>query len=174
MGYLGTISCIGLRYMISVPWNVRVCTSPCPFLLWELHSWFGWDWRFGFCSGWFYVNVNLAKEPQLREYLHKIQQKYRHFLNQWLMEEVPGYCGWCHPWSGVLWSLRKQTEWAMMSKPESSTLPWPLHQLLSPGSCPAWVLVQTSFDDKLWCGSISHMNLFFPNLLFGHDTSLQQ
>ena len=27
----------------------------------------------------------------------------------------------------------------MRSKPSSSTPPWPLHQLLPPGSCPAWV-----------------------------------
>lgn len=31
-------------------------------------------------------------------------------------------------------SIRKQVEWAKRSKPASSTLPWPLNQLLSPGS----------------------------------------
>jgi hypothetical protein len=33
-------------------------------------------------------------------------------------------------------SIRKQSEQAIMSKPVSSTLPWPLHQLLPLGSCP--------------------------------------
>ena len=34
----------------------------------------------------------------------------------------------------ILDSLRKQAEQALGSKPVSSTLPWPLHQLLPPGS----------------------------------------
>jgi len=32
----------------------------------------------------------------------------------------------------VLGAIRKQAEEAMRSKPVSSTLPWPLHQLLPP------------------------------------------
>jgi hypothetical protein len=36
----------------------------------------------------------------------------------------------------VFGSIRKQAEQAMRSKPVSSTLPWSLHQLLPPGSCP--------------------------------------
>ena len=36
----------------------------------------------------------------------------------------------------VLGSIRKQAEQAMGSKPGSSTPPWPLHQLLPPGSIP--------------------------------------
>jgi hypothetical protein len=32
-------------------------------------------------------------------------------------------------------AIRKQAEQAMGSKPVSSILPWPLHQLLPPGSC---------------------------------------
>jgi hypothetical protein len=37
----------------------------------------------------------------------------------------------------VLGSARKQAEEARFSNPVSSTPPWPLHQLLPPGSCPA-------------------------------------
>lgn len=33
---------------------------------------------------------------------------------------------------------KKQAEQAMMYKPVSSTLPWPLHQILPPGSCPVY------------------------------------
>jgi len=33
----------------------------------------------------------------------------------------------------VLGSIRRQTKQAVRSKPVSSTLPWPLHQLLPPG-----------------------------------------
>jgi hypothetical protein len=35
----------------------------------------------------------------------------------------------------VLGSIRKQVEQAMKSKPVSSALPWPLHQLLPSGPC---------------------------------------
>ena len=40
------------------------------------------------------------------------------------------------PGLSVLGALRKQAEQAMMSKPVSSIPPWPLLQLLPPGSCP--------------------------------------
>ena len=50
----------------------------------------------------------------------------------------------------VLGSIRK-AEQAMGSKPVSSTLPWPLHQLLPPGSCPVEVPVLTSFSDEQQC-----------------------
>jgi hypothetical protein len=53
-------------------------------------------------------------------------------------------CGRAQPISGgaipglaVLGSIRKQVEQAMRSMPVNSTPPWPLHQLLPPGSCPA-------------------------------------
>jgi hypothetical protein len=35
----------------------------------------------------------------------------------------------------VLGSIRKQAEQTVESKPVGSTPPWPLHQLLPPGSC---------------------------------------
>jgi hypothetical protein len=43
----------------------------------------------------------------------------------------------------VLGPVRKQAEQARRSKPVSSILPWPLHQLLPPGACPASVPVLT-------------------------------
>ena len=36
----------------------------------------------------------------------------------------------------VLGSIRKQAEQALGSEPVSSTPPWPLQQVLLPGSCP--------------------------------------
>jgi hypothetical protein len=36
----------------------------------------------------------------------------------------------------VLGAIKKQVEQAMGSKSVSSTLPWPVPQLLPPGSCP--------------------------------------
>ena len=45
-------------------------------------------------------------------------------------------------------------------------LPWSLHQILPPGSCPVWVPVWTSFDDEQWYGSVSQINPFLPNLLW--------
>jgi hypothetical protein len=54
----------------------------------------------------------------------------------------------------------------MGNKPVSSTPPWPLYQLLPPGSCPAWVPVLTSFFDGLWCRSTRWINPFLPKLLW--------
>ena len=48
----------------------------------------------------------------------------------------------------VLGSKRKQAEQAMESKPASSIPPWPLHQLLPPGSCLVLSFCFTSFDDE--------------------------
>ena len=66
----------------------------------------------------------------------------------------------------VLGSINKQVEEATRSKLVSSPPPRPLHQLLPPGSCPAWVPVLTSFDHKLWSGSIRQINPFLPELLW--------
>jgi hypothetical protein len=51
----------------------------------------------------------------------------------------------------VLSSIRKQAEQAKGSKPVSNIPPWPLHQLLPPGSCPVRVPVLTSFGDEQQC-----------------------
>ena len=48
----------------------------------------------------------------------------------------------------------------MRSKPVSSILLWPLHQLLPPDSCPIWVLVL-----EQWCGSVSQISPFLSKLL---------
>jgi hypothetical protein len=39
----------------------------------------------------------------------------------------------------------------------------------APASWPAWVPVLTSFGDQQYCESVSWINPFFPNLLFGYD-----
>ncbi|EGW13404.1 hypothetical protein I79_023258 [Cricetulus griseus] len=62
----------------------------------------------------------------------------------------------------------------MRSSPVSSTPPWPLNQLLLPGSFTACVPALTSFDDKLCCGSVSQNKPFPPQLAFGHSVSSQQ
>jgi hypothetical protein len=41
-----------------------------------------------------------------------------------------------------------KAEQAMRNKPINSILPWPLHQLLPPGSCPASVPVRAFFNDE--------------------------
>jgi hypothetical protein len=48
-----------------------------------------------------------------------------------------------------LGSIGKQAGQAMRSKSVSNTPPWPLHQLLPPGSCPVGVPVLTAFDKEL-------------------------
>lgn len=81
------------------------------------------------------------------------------------MRKIPGHCGWCHPWVTVLGSMRKQIEQATWAKPVSSTISWPLLQLLLQN--PVRVPVLTSFDgEQQLCRSVSQMNLFLPNLLF--------
>ena len=66
----------------------------------------------------------------------------------------------------VLGSVRKQAEQPRRSKPVSSTQPRPMHELiLTLGSCPACVPVLTSFNDELWCGSLSQINNFLPKFL---------
>ena len=61
----------------------------------------------------------------------------------------------------VLGSIREQAEQARRSKPVRNIPPWPLHQLLLPDL--------TSFGDEEQYGSVSRINPFLPNLLFGHD-----
>jgi hypothetical protein len=75
----------------------------------------------------------------------------------------------------VLASLRKQAEHAMESKPVSSTPPWPLHQLLPPGSCPVFVSSLTSFSDEERYGNVSQRSKPFPSkFASGHGISSYQ
>ena len=73
----------------------------------------------------------------------------------------------------VLGSIRKQAEQARGGKTVSSTF-----YCLSISSClqaPAvWVPVLTSSKDGLWSESVSPINPFLNNLIFGHGVSLQQ
>lgn len=55
-----------------------------------------------------------------------------------------------------------QAEQAMISKAESSTPPWCLHQLLVSGSCAVWVSVLLS--EERWCGRASQINAFLHKL----------
>jgi hypothetical protein len=45
--------------------------------------------------------------------------------------------------------------------------------LQPPGFCPVWVTVLTSFNDEQQRGSVSLINYFLHNLLFGHGISPQ-
>jgi hypothetical protein len=58
----------------------------------------------------------------------------RHFLSQG--GRAQPIVGGTIPGLVVLGSIRNQAEQARGSKPVSSIPPWPLHQLLLPGSCP--------------------------------------
>ena len=74
----------------------------------------------------------------------------------------------------VLDTIRKQVEQAMGRKLVNSTPPWPLSQLLPPGSCSVWVPVLTFLADKQRYGNVSQINPFLSNLHFGLGVSLQQ
>jgi hypothetical protein len=45
---------------------------------------------------------------------------------------IKDHCGWCIPGLVVRGSIRKEAEQARGSKPESSILSWPLHQVQFP------------------------------------------
>ena len=81
------------------------------------------------------------------------------------MGEAPPTVGGAIPGLVALGSLRKQAEEAVRSKPVSSSSPQP-HQLLPLGSCSEF-LYCPFFSDGLQYGSVSQMNPFLPNLLFG-------
>ena len=120
-------------------------------------------------STWHKLESSERRESHLRKHLHKIK------LNASLEGTVSIVIGrggpsplWVVPTLGWLGSIRKMAEHVMRSKPVSSTLPWPPHQLLPPGSCPVWVPVLTSFDDEQQYGSISQRNPFLSNLVFSY------
>jgi len=60
----------------------------------------------------------------------------------------------------------------MWSKPVSSISPRTLHKLLPPCSCLVWVPILTSFGDDQHYGSVSWINSFLLNLLFGHGAAI--
>jgi hypothetical protein len=59
-------------------------------------------------------------------------------------------------------SIRKQAEQTMESNPVRIALPWPLYQLLPPGSCPVGVLALTSSGDEQCYGSVNKINPSLP------------
>lgn len=90
------------------------------------------------------------REPLLRKCLHKKQLKDIFLVIDWWGRAQIIVCANI-PWLVILGSIRKQTDQALRSNLVSSTIPWPLHQLLLPGSRHNWILVLTYFNDKLWC-----------------------
>ena len=80
--------------------------------------------------------------------------------------ESSAHRGRCHPWVGVLSSVRNQAEQTTRNKPVNRTLPWPLHQLLPPGSCLVWVPVCIFFYDKQRCGHVNLINTFILKFLW--------
>lgn len=61
----------------------------------------------------------------------------------------------------ALWSVRLDQPWGVSQ--QAAILPWLLHQLLPPGSCPVWVPIMTSFSVEQWWGSVSPINPFLPH-----------
>ena len=69
-----------------------------------------------------------------------------HFLDWWLRWMGLVHSGWCQ----VLGGIRKWAEEEIKSKTVNSTLPWPLHKFLPPGSC--------MFEFLLWLPSVMYCN----------------
>jgi hypothetical protein len=76
-------------------------------------------------------------------------------------------CGWDHLWVGSL-GFYKRASWASQGKQASKEHP-SMASASAPAFWPAWVPVLTSFGDEQQYGSVSRINPFLPNLLFGHD-----
>ena len=79
-------------------------------------------------------------------YLHIDWWGPRQHKNMRKWAKHPTQCELCHPWVVVPVSIRKQAEQAMRSNPDSSTPPWPLYQLLPPGSCPVWLPISLTMN----------------------------
>lgn len=66
------------------------------------------------------------------------------------MWEDPAYCEWCHHlWAGGPGCIENQNEQAMKNQPVSSRPPWPLQQLLPPGSSLMFLPITSLDDDEL-------------------------
>lgn len=88
-----------------------------------------------------------------------VRYSHRSFLSAWWRRAQP-IKGGTIPGLLALSSIRKQAKQAKNNKPVSSTTPWPLYQLLHPGSCLAWLPVLNSLSDGLLYGSISQTHPF--------------
>ena len=106
--------------------------------------------------------------PQLSKYLHQIGLRTKMWAFSCSTTDVGEPSSlWAVPsWAGGP-RFCKKAGWAShKEKVIEQQPPWPLHQPLPPGSCPAWVPVLTSFNDEQCCGSISLINPFYANLLW--------
>jgi hypothetical protein len=122
-----------------------------------------WD---SFISIWPKLWPSKRREPQLRKCPHK-SQLWESLEGIFLISDWwgRGYDGWCHPWAGGPGFYRKAGRANHGEQASKQHPPWPLHKLLPPGSCHVWVLVLTSFNEELWCGSVSQINPFLPKML---------
>ena len=112
-----------------------------------------------FGSTWHNLESRESREPI--EKMLPWDSAVSHFLSDWLGRVQP-IVGGAIPELVGPGSIRNQAQQAMRSKPVSSTPPWPLHQLLPPGSCPAWVSVLISLNNEQQYGSMNWINKHFP------------
>jgi hypothetical protein len=107
--------------------------------------------------------TNKQTNKQTKECLLKIL-KGIFLIHDWYVKVQP-IVGETNPGQVVLGSMRNRAEQTIGNKPVSNTLPWPLYQLLPPGSCSVWVLVLASFGDELWYWTLSEINPFLYKLI---------
>lgn len=74
------------------------------------------------------------------------------------------HCLWCHSKTSGSGIYQKRGLVSHRSKPAISSPPWPLHELLSLGSCSEGVPSLTAFDGELSYGTESKINSLFPKL----------
>lgn len=80
--------------------------------------------------------------------------------------ESPSHRGWGHLGQMVLGYIRTQTEQTVESEPGSSTLPWPVSWLLTPGSCLAWVSLPWRLSGMCYEGTHSVLTKFLSAVVF--------
>ena len=133
-------------------WTLKGCSQWCTssskaaFPKPPQNSTTNWDQAFKCLRLWWTVKASFTSSPHklvIWEELSigKMPPQYKavgklvgHFLRGDWCERAYSFVGTIPEM--VLGALRKQAEQTMRNKPVSSPCPWPLHQLLSPGSCP--------------------------------------
>lgn len=114
---------------------------------------------FVFLSNWYKLESSRNREPELRNWLHKIglwASLGIFLISDWPRTAQP-MAGGAIPVQVVLGCLRRQMKQAIV-KPERGVL-WGCCCSVLPGPCSAWVPTLASLSDESWSEYIRQMNL---------------
>lgn len=125
-------------------------------------------------------------------YLMSIQQELESFRKRgYLVRKCPHETGlwgslWAFSWLMIddeepnsLWAVPPlgwrfgwymiKAKQAMKTKSVRGSLPWPVLQIVPPGSFTIWVPALTPFDDELWYGSVNWNKPFLSLIVYGNE-----